>query len=221
MVLKLYGSRRFACTRRVGVVLHEKKVPFEFIEVDWQNGEHKSPAYLDKQPFGQIPYIDDGGLILYESRAICAYIATKYPNQGTVLIPTQLKANALYLQAASIEVSQFNDPAEKAVLEVMKKRAQGKTPDKAVYDIHIARLRTILEVYDKILGKQRYLAGDDITLADLYHLPYGCALTDIGSSIMEEMPNVGRWFKDISSRPSWQKVKDGVTSTAKCSICPR
>jgi glutathione S-transferase len=57
MVLKLYGYSASTCTRRVGVVLKEKNVPFEFISVDLMKGEHKQPEYLKKQPFGVIPYI--------------------------------------------------------------------------------------------------------------------------------------------------------------------
>jgi glutathione S-transferase len=57
MALKLYGTARSTCTRRVALVLHEKKVPFELVEVDLGKGENKSPEYLKKQPFGQVPYI--------------------------------------------------------------------------------------------------------------------------------------------------------------------
>jgi glutathione S-transferase len=57
MVLKLYGSPQSTCTRRVGTVLREKKVPFELITVDLMKGEHKAPPFLANQPFGQIPYI--------------------------------------------------------------------------------------------------------------------------------------------------------------------
>ncbi|KAG6827673.1 hypothetical protein H0H93_015427, partial [Arthromyces matolae] len=57
MVLKLYGSGNSTCSRRVGAFLREKKIPFQLIEIDMMKGEHKSPAYLEKQPFGQIPYI--------------------------------------------------------------------------------------------------------------------------------------------------------------------
>lgn len=58
MVLKLYGSAVSTCTRRVAVVLKEKEVPYEFIPVDFTKGENKTPEYLSKQPFGQVPYID-------------------------------------------------------------------------------------------------------------------------------------------------------------------
>jgi len=57
MVLKFFGFHFSSATCRVATVLREKKIPFEFVPVDLKNGEHKSPAYLEKQPFGQIPYI--------------------------------------------------------------------------------------------------------------------------------------------------------------------
>jgi len=51
---------------------------------------------------------DDEGFILYESRAIARYLIKKYPNQGTPLIPTDLQAEALFEQAASIETFNFD-----------------------------------------------------------------------------------------------------------------
>ncbi|PFH48361.1 hypothetical protein AMATHDRAFT_150070 [Amanita thiersii Skay4041] len=214
MVLKLYGFNLSTCTRRVGVVLHEKNVPFEFYEVDLYKGEHKSPAYLEKQPFGQVPYIDDDGFILYESRAICRYIATKYASQGTSLVPTEPKANALFEQAASIELSNFDAFAAPAVYEKLFKVYQGLTTDEAVLQKYLTSLDQRLEVYDKILSKQKYLGGDEITLADLFHLPYGTMLAPAGSDLMTNRPNVKRWFDSLVNRPSWQAVKDSVKATA-------
>ncbi|KAG6839920.1 hypothetical protein C0991_010364 [Blastosporella zonata] len=192
MVLKLYGVAYATCTQRVATVLLEKQVPFEFITVDLANREHKSPAYLEKQPFGQIPYIDDDGFILYESRAICRYIATKWAGKGTKLIPTDLKENALFEQAASNEQSNFDSSAAAAVYETVFKPYHGQTPDPAVFDALIKKLDAKLDVYDTILSKQKYVAGDELTLADLFHLPYGTMLATAGSNIMESKPNVDR-----------------------------
>ncbi|KIM40726.1 hypothetical protein M413DRAFT_19258 [Hebeloma cylindrosporum] len=214
MVLKLYGSPVSTCTRRVAIVLHEKQVPFELHPIDFAKGEHKSPEFLTHQPFGQVPYIDDDGFILYESRAICHYIATKYAGQGTPLIPAGLHENALFQQAASVEMMNFNEHAEKAVFENIFKVWHGGKSDKEVFDKHIEKLSARLDVYDSILSKQKYVAGNEITLADLYHIPYGAMLPTAGSNIIETKPNVNRWFNEICSRPSWQAVKDGIKSTA-------
>jgi hypothetical protein len=61
---------------------------------------------------------DDDGFIVYESRAIARYLIKKYPNQGTTgLIPTDFKEEALFEQAASVEVSHFNSHAGPLVYE--------------------------------------------------------------------------------------------------------
>ena len=68
-------------------------------------------------------------------------------------------------------------------------------------------LEKTLAVYDKILAKQQYLAGDEVTLADLFHLPNGAALV---SSKYKEMfakyPNVNKWFKGLQQRETWVKA---------------
>jgi len=215
MVLKLFGMPMSTCTRRVAVVLVEKKVPFEFVPVDGAKAEHKSAAYLEKQPFGQVPYIDDDGFILYESRAICRYIVDKYPNQGMSLVPTDAKGKALFEQAASIEYSNFDPFCSKAVAEMVFKPMRGQASDKAVFDSVIETLSAKLDAYEVILGKQKYLAGNEVTLADLFHLPYGTMLARAGSDLMTTKgPNLTRWFNDLCARPSWNTVKDGVKSTS-------
>ena len=57
MVLTLYGGPLTTCSKRVALILHEKQVPFKFVEIDLRTGQHKSPAFLEKQPFGQVPVI--------------------------------------------------------------------------------------------------------------------------------------------------------------------
>ena len=112
MVLKLYGNPHSTCTQRVLTVLHELAIPHELVVIDFAKGEHKAPAFLAVQPFGQVPYIDDDGFKLFESRAICRYLALTYGGVGT-LIPdaSDVKKTALFEQAASIEVTDFDPPA--------------------------------------------------------------------------------------------------------------
>ncbi|KAH6913539.1 glutathione S-transferase [Coprinopsis sp. MPI-PUGE-AT-0042] len=211
MVLKLVGSPISTCTKRVAVVLLEKKVEFEFVPIDFSKGEHKAPSFVEKQPFGQVPYLDDDGFIVYESRAIGRYIAEKYASQGTPLIPlTDIKKKAIFEQAASVETANFDAHAATAVFEKLFKPFFGLPADIPAFDAHIKKLEGKLDVYDKILSKQKYLAGDELTLADLFHLPYAALLINDGSKVISDRPNVARWWNDISSRESWQAIKDGI-----------
>ncbi|KAJ7837411.1 glutathione S-transferase [Mycena olivaceomarginata] len=211
-ILKLYGDSNSTSTRRVGTVLYEAKVPFELIQIDRKKGEHKTPEHLEKQPFGRIPYIDDDGFILYETRAICRYIAAKYPD--CKLIPTDPRKNALFEQAASIELCNFEFYAGTAVLESRGKPRRGLKTDQAALDASLAALDTQLDGYDAILAKHKYLAGDEVTLADLFHLPNAPVLeSHAKSDIMTRKPHVARWYKDLLSRPSWLAYEDGVKTT--------
>ncbi|KAJ7837413.1 glutathione S-transferase [Mycena olivaceomarginata] len=206
-ILKLYGDSHATCTWRVATVLYEVKVPFELVHIDRRKGEHKTPEYLEKQPFGQIPYIDDDGFILFESRAICRYIVAKYPD--CKLIPTDPRKNALFEQAASIELCNFEFYAGTAVFE-----SRGKPQTKPLSTPVLAALDAQLDVYNVILAKQKYLAGDEVSLADLFHLPHAPVLErDAKSDIMMRKPHVARWYKDLLSRPSWLASEDGVKTT--------
>jgi len=192
-------------TTRVALVLAELKVPHENVHVELVKGEHKAPGYMKNQPFGQVPYLDDDGFILYESRAICRYLVTKCKSP---LIPSDLKKNALFEQAASIEYSSFQPHAAEAAYEVLYKHYSGGKTDQAVVDKLVQTLDSKLAAYDVILAKQKYLAGDEITLADLFHIPIGSELEKAGIKVMFKYKNVERWWKDLISRPSWQSVKD-------------
>ena len=57
MVFKIHGSPRSLYVMLVAAALHETNVPYELVTVDMANKEHKLPQYLDKHPFGQVPYI--------------------------------------------------------------------------------------------------------------------------------------------------------------------
>ncbi|KAF5350660.1 hypothetical protein D9756_008528 [Leucocoprinus leucothites] len=218
MVLKLYGYTRSPPpppTKLVTLVLYEKNVPFEYIEVDILKGEQRDPGFLSTQPYGQVPVMNDNGFVLYESRAIIRYIADKYADQGTSLAPKDLQKRALLDQAAWGEAFNFNHHASpKVASELLYKKFLGQETDLVKVEELKKSLSAKLDIYEQILSKQAYLIGDELTLADLQHIPFGTLLEQAQVNLTQERPNTARWFNEISSRASWQKVKDGLPARA-------
>ncbi|KAJ7486981.1 glutathione S-transferase [Mycena latifolia] len=212
MVLKLYGlSQAVGPTLAVAMTLAEKHIPFELVPVDLARGAHKEPAHLALQPFGQVPAIDDDGFVLYESRAICRYLVEKYAAKGPALVPTELNAKARFEQAASVEYSNFHPHAWRIVYEAR----QGPMKDEAAFDAAVAQLSAKLDVYERILGEQKFLAGDEFTLADLFHVSFGCLLAPAGCDLLTTKgPNVARWWSDVTSRASLMRFKETIANTA-------
>ncbi|KAE8681615.1 Glutathione S-transferase F13 [Hibiscus syriacus] len=179
MALKLYGAALSPCTSRVMSCLHEKEADFELVPVDIFAGKHKHLPFLAKNPFGQIPVLEDGDLSLFESRVICTYVAEKFKEAGNDLIRHQN----------------------------IKEAAEGKSPDQAIIDENMEKLGKVLDVYEDQLGRTKYLAGNFYSLADLFHLSFTYYFMKTPcANLINERPHVKAWWEDISSRLAFRKV---------------
>ncbi|KAG8952800.1 hypothetical protein FRC04_003725 [Tulasnella sp. 424] len=214
---KITGHWVSACTQQVLLVLYEKDVEFELKNIDWSTAEHKSAPHLEKQPFGQIPFIDDDGFVLFECRAICRYITAKYADRGPKLLPnsSDLRAVALFEQAASIEQSNFEPYASVIAHERYYNPLQGFPVDEAAYQRSFGILNAKLDGYERILSKQKYLAGNELTLADLWHLPYADTVEKFVPELFESHPKFNDWYQALKARPSWVKVKEFIQQSMK------
>ncbi|RHZ56276.1 glutathione S-transferase family protein [Aspergillus thermomutatus] len=230
MVLKLYGFLRSTCTTRVRLALAEKGVDIEFHSVDLAKGEQRTESYLEMQPFGKVPVLQDtetgvqvfgsispaknrytrANSCLTESRAIAQYVIAKYRGQGTELAPLEsdLKAWALYQQAVSIELSYFDPFVSQLAYEKVFKplKGHGETDEARVKTL-LSQLDLTLQGYERVLSKQKYLAGDQVTFADLAHLPYGVFVEQFGfADLIAKYPHFQKYWEGLKARESWKKV---------------
>ncbi|KAG9085045.1 hypothetical protein FRC06_003756 [Ceratobasidium sp. 370] len=209
MVVKIYGLMLATCTKRVATVCNEIGLKYEIVPVDLLNGAQKQPEYLDTMhPFGIIPVLEDeDGTKIYESRAIARYLTAKYGKDSGLLPSTNdVKSYGLFEQAASVEYSSFDPSASGLAKERVFSKMFGVEPNEVLAEHYEKTLKTKLEGYERVLAKQKYLAGDHITLADLFHLPYGHLVNQLDPALFESKPNLKRWWNDISSRESWKAV---------------
>lgn len=199
-MIQLYGHPVSTCTRKVLTVLFETNTPYELNVVELSKGEHKQEPHLARQPFGQIPVIDDGDFRLFESRAIARYLDEK---AGSTLTPKTLRERALMNQWQSVEQSNFSPAAMKFVYHYVFKRPQ----EQSVLDSATTMIETTLGALSKGLATAPYIAGSQFSLVDIGYIPYfEYVLTTPGRSSFEKFPHVMSWWSRVSERPSWRKV---------------
>ncbi|WP_437729855.1 glutathione S-transferase family protein [Sorangium sp. So ce1335] len=203
--MKLYGHPMSTCTRKVMTVLAEKGHEAQFVLVDLVKGEQKAPEHLARNPFGVIPALEDEDFTLYESRAIIRYLDQKLP--GAPLTPTELRARALMDQWLSVEQSYLSDPAIKILYQRVIHPMRGQQGDESVVEASKGQIARTLDVADRALAGQEYLAGSSFSLADISWMPYlQCLVISKVGELITDRPNVAAWWKRISARPSWVKV---------------
>nr|ANH58193.1 glutathione S-transferase [Dracaena cambodiana] len=208
--LKVFGLPASTDVSRVLTCLFEKEVEFQLIRIDTYKKDHKVPEFLRLQdPSGQVT-LKDGIFTFVDSREICRYVCEKYANQGNkTLYGTGGLERASIEQWLQSEARNFDPPSSALVFHLAFAVPMGLEPDEAVVNQNVRKLARVLDVYDQRLEDSKYLAGDEFTLADLSHLPNSHYLVDRserGRELFYSRKNVARWWKEISSRPSWQQV---------------
>jgi len=198
--MKIFGHPMSTCTRKVLMTLAETNTAHEFVLVDFAKGEHKQPAHLARQPFGQVPALQDGEFELYESRAMCRYINDKV---GGALVPSELRDRARMEQWISVETSNFTAPVMKFIYHHIFKREQ--TPE----TLATAGTQTdaSLAIMEHQLAGHPFIAGSSFTLADICFMPYiEYAMNTPGKDHFAKYPHVMAWWSKVSERPTWRKV---------------
>ncbi|KAJ3669278.1 hypothetical protein LUZ60_011228 [Juncus effusus] len=210
--MKLYGAGMSTCTVRVLVALEEVGAEYELVPINFQIAEHKSPAHLARNPFGQIPALEDGDLTLFESRAISRYVARKHKSKADLLKESSLVEASMVDMWLEVEAQQYNPVISPIVYQgVILPKMMGGKGDQAVIDASLEKFKKVLEIYENRLSKSKYLAGDFFSLADLSHFPYTqYFMTTPCASVIENYPHFKAWWEDMCARPAFKKVLSGM-----------
>jgi glutathione S-transferase len=198
--MKIFGHPASTCTRKVLMTLAETQTPYEFVVVDFAKGEHKQQPHLSRQPFGQVPALEDENLRMYESRAMARYINEKV---GGKLVPGDLVGRARMEQWISIETSNFAGAAMKFIYQYVFGRPQPQE----VLDTAKKQIDLALDVMSAQLDGREHLVGDQFTLADVCFMPY--FEYTMSSPVKESITaraSVSAWWSRVSERPTWRKV---------------
>ncbi len=202
--MKLYSFPGSPNALRSRAVIYELQAPVEIVNVDFRRGEHRTPEYLRLNPNGKVPVLVDGDLVLWESRAINAYLAAKFPDKD--LYPAALARRAIVDQWSYWQAVHLGPAMQKVTFERVQKKQFGRgEPDEAAIAAEMPNVNQFLDVFETSLGDGReWIAGTlsiaDFALATTFRLRRAAALP------METRPRVEAWMQRMEQRPSWQKA---------------
>ena len=204
----IYGPALSTYVRTVRLVCEEKGAEYQLVEIDIMTGAHKSPEHLARHPFGRVPAFEHDGFRLYETSAITRYLDAVLP--GPALTPADPKGAARMQQAIAIVDSYaYGSMISAIVIQRMVMPMVGGVADETVIAAALPTAETSLSAFETLLDGRHFLAGDELSLADLHLTPvmaYFCA-TPEGQARLPKHPRLARWWGALSSRPSMAKTQ--------------
>jgi glutathione S-transferase len=201
-MLKLYGFARVnkgarGNTRDLRVLwaLEEIGLPYEIIGMDHPNHDLDSPAFRALNPFGQIPVIDDDGVVVSESGAILLYLARK----SGKLMPRELAGEAQVLRWCFTALTTIELPAL-SMWFVNLSGGKGSKPSEALQGWTDMRLKQL----DGWLQSREFVATEDFTVADILVTH----VLDAGTppEMLKPYPNLVAYRARCTGRPAWEQT---------------
>lgn len=203
MSLKIYGIAASRAARPLWVA-HELGLAYEHVPTPYAGGATRTPEFLQLNPNGHIPVVDDHGVIVWESMACALYLAQRYcAADGASLAGQTAVEQAEVLRWTFWAVTE----CEKDALSVLM-HTHAMPPDRRKPELAqeaASRLQGPLRVLDKHLDRA-HLAGERFTVADV------CVASVLGwikpmPALLEDKPHLADWLKRCLDRPAQQQVR--------------
>ncbi len=187
---KLYRHALSGHSHRVELMLSLLNLDAQMIDVDLAAGDHKTPSFLAKNRFGQVPVLEDDGEVLADSNAILVYLATKYDSERR-WYPSNPADAAEVQRFLSIAAGQvYAGPASARLVNVFN-----ATLDHA---LAINKAHQLLRVLDEHLTGREWLVGEAPTIADIANYSY-IAHAPEGDVDLGPYPQVRAWLARVEA----------------------
>jgi len=199
----VFGAAYSVYVRAVRLALHEKGVAYDLVEVDVFAPSGPPAEHLARHPFGRIPAFEHAGFRLYESSAIERYVDAAF--DGPPLQPAEPRAQARMNQALSVlDGYCYRTLVWDIFVERVRAPALGRAPDEARIAAALPCAETCLRALAEISGAGPWLAGPELTLADLHAAPMLVyfRLAPEGAAAIARQPRIAAWLEAMLARPS-------------------
>lgn len=165
----------------------------DLVPVDFLAGAHKKSPLIEKNPFGEIPILEEGDVVLRDSQAILVYLPRKYGGeQWLPTDPVSMGRVVAWLMVAENEVARGPNDA----------RLHDKFGFKLDASAALEKAKRIFGLMESHLAKNDWLALDRPTIADIACMPY-MALSHEGGLSLEPYPAIRAWIRRIKALPGF------------------
>lgn len=198
--IKIWGRTDSSNVQKVVWCCDELGVAFDRVDLGGKFGGNKEKPYLDLNPNGLVPTIEDGGFVLWESNTIVRYLTEKYGG-GKLNMPTP-EGRAKASRWMDWQLTTLG-PAITPLFWGLVRTPEEKR-DKAVIDAAAEKTAKAWKIVDDQLAGNNYLAGNDFTIGDI---PLGVWAYRWFKMPIErpKLERLSGWYERLCQRPAYQK----------------
>jgi len=191
----LYGNSDSGNSWKPAMLLHSRRLPFRWVEVDILKGQSRTPDFLALNPNGRVPLLQlpDGNL-LAESNAMLLHLG-----EGSPWIPTDS-----YLRAKMYEWLFFEQYSHEPYIATVRFWVHQKRGEELKAEIaqRMPKGYAALGVMEKTLSRSSFLVGAGPTLADVALYAY-THVAPQGGFELDDYPGIRRWLERVSALPDF------------------
>jgi glutathione S-transferase len=180
-MITLYNAPRCPYVARVRIVLAEKGIEFEAVEIDLSD---RPDWFYEKNPVGRVPVIEEDGWILPESAVIMEFLEERYPE------PALLPADPADRAAARLLI--FRDSDLTSPYYALRREEEGA---RERYDEALGR-------FEALVAERPYLSGVGYGLADIALVPWFLRARDMLGVELDGFPALEDWLARLEERPA-------------------
>jgi RNA polymerase-associated protein len=185
--MTLYSGTTCPYSQRCRIVLFEKGMDFQVIDVDMTN---KPEDLAVINPYNRVPVLVERDLVLYEANIINEYIDERFPH------PQLMPADPVMRARARLFLHNFEDQLFDHIDDI--ESGDAKAADKAR-----AIVRDNLTQLAPIFNKQEYMLGEEFSMLDVAIAPLLWRLGHYGIELPKQAAPLLKYAERIFSRPAY------------------
>jgi glutathione S-transferase len=213
--LVLHGSHVSTCTNAVKAFFRSTKIPYEFKSVNIFTGENKTEEYTKLNPFQKVPVLVEDNLVLRESMVLCRYLCNSR-HVDDHWYPKDPRKRALV--DLGLEFWSQNSGRFFAVAALKFGSKVHATQEAAIEAVNGA----IKDLETHFLKDHKFVAGDQVSLADLPYLYYLQGQSIFTGHKYDEHKRLNQWFEDLyKADPALEEQVKEYQEFAKQAFAPK